>query len=267
MTAKGSVTSKVSIHPSSSLIPQRADEATKDTGHDTYSDGGTLEEHGREWYPGDGICPSISQFNCVYQLSYNDWSSAASKTTQCDPSNPLYIEAFLDVLHDVPAFFHDPPKNVDLRGGATSPLTLRSSLKLVTTEDHSCEQSWKTIDYLQCFGFSVPMTYTTGQKTLTPPSVLPSFAPNPSGHLTAVTLAWSYIFCCRWVEILQRAGEKSRLRHYRGERIITNFWDLIIRSRWDAQVERSQATFYAPWMLREENSETQRYPTFPRQIM
>jgi hypothetical protein len=269
MSAEGSKTSRPFHRRPASLILQKHAEASGDVKQDSYSDEkSTSDEDDAEWYPGDGICPSTLQFNGVYRSSYDAWCSAASKLTQSDASETFRIEAFLDMLQDVPAFFHNPPKSVDVKGGPKSPLTLRSSLQLVTTDDLVCKQSWKTIDYLQCLGFPVPMTYKLESGTSTPPSVSLGLAPDRSGYLTSVTLAWSYILSCRWVEILQRAGEKSSLRHDRGEKITTSFWDLVIRSRWEAQVERSKGTFYAPWMLRKENSEVQRrYINFPPQFV
>jgi hypothetical protein len=267
MSVKGSKTSQPSHCRPASLILQKHPEISEYVKHDSYSDEKTTsDEDDGEWYPGDGICPSTLQFNGVYQSSYNAWCSAASRIRQSDGSDPFHIEAFLDMLQDVPAFFNNPPKSVDVHGGTKSPLTLRSSLQLVTTEDPICEQSWKTIDYLQCLGFPVPMIYKPESETSTPPSASLGLASDRSGYLTSITLAWSYILSCRWVEILQHAGKKSSLRHDRGEQILTNFWDLVIRSRWVAQVERSKRTFYAPWMLRKENSEVQRrYINFPPQ--
>jgi len=207
----------------------------------------TSDEDNGGWYPGDGVCPSASQFNAVYQTSYDSWHSAASRPTHNATSNRCYMEAFLDLLQDVPAFFHNPPRDVDVRGGHKSPLTLRSTLELGTTEDTSCERRSKAIDYLQCLGFSAPRRY---EILLEAPTSSSGPAPNGSGYFTSIVLAWSYIISCRWVEILQHAGEKSSLRHSGGEQSTRCFWDLVIQSRWIAQVKIMTGTFYAPWMLR-----------------
>ncbi|KAL2000266.1 hypothetical protein VTN02DRAFT_3329 [Thermoascus thermophilus] len=240
--------------PSSSA--DAGDIANGSSGDDSPSD-----EDAAEWHDGDGICPSTSQFNMCCRVSYDTWSSAAaaaSRPSRDGPSGRLHIDAFLDLLRDVPAFFHDPPEDVDITGGRRSPLVLRSSIRLETTDDPACEQRWKTIDYLQCLGFPLPMTCET-KKTKMP---LPlSNLPDRQGYLTSIILAWSYIISCRWVEILQRAGQRSVLLHDQGKPLRSCFWDLIIQSRWSAQVESVRRTFYAPWMLRKDQSSNpeQRY--------
>lgn len=96
------------------------------------------------------------------------------------------------------------------------------------------------------------MTY---RETAMPPSVCLGLAPGRSGYLTSIVLAWSYILSSRWVEILQFAGKKSSLTHDQGEHLTTNFWALVIQSRWATQVESDTGIFYAPWMLRKANHE------------
>ena len=236
------------------LFSEHAASDLEDDGYGSSSDEKTTsdEDHGK-WSPGDGVCPSTSHFNMVYQSAYNTWCSAASKTARCDTINPLLSETFLNMVQDVPDFFSNPPEELDLGGGSKSPLTLRSSLHLVTTEDGLCEQSWRSIDYLQCLGFPEPMTYKCEDERSSSSPFPFEPAPDRSGYLASITLAWSYIISCRWVEALQRAGQKSFLRHNRGEQITTNFWDLVLQSRWDARVETKRGIFYSPWMLRKEN--------------
>ena len=213
------------------------------------------DDEGDEWYPGDGICPSTSQFNMIYQASYDAWCSAALRKTQNGVADLLCIEDFLNLLDDAPAFFHNPPKDVDIQGGSKRPLTLRSSLHLETTEDPACEQRWKTVDYIQCLGFPTPMKYKVKSVTSGSSGNFSRFTSGRSGYLTSIALAWSYILSCRWVEILRNAGEKSSLSHDQGDEITTSFWDLVIQSRWSAQVNRGKRPSYAPWMLRRESSQ------------
>jgi hypothetical protein len=203
------------------------------------------------WYPGDGICPSTSQFNMVYQASYDAWCSPSARQTRSGGvANTFCIESFLDLLDNVPAFFQDPPKGVDIQGGSKFPLTLRSSLHLETTEDPACEQRWKSIDYVQCLGFPTPMEFKIRKAASESSLQLPGITLGRSGYLTSIALAWSYILSCRWVEILQNSGERSSLSHSQGAGIKSNFWDLIVQSRWSAQVTRGKRPSYAPWMLR-----------------
>lgn len=73
----------------------------------------------------------------------------------------FYLDAFLRLFEDVPPFFDNPPKGINITGGARSPLILRSTLQLETIDDPSCDQRQKDINYLQCLGFPVPITYKT----------------------------------------------------------------------------------------------------------
>lgn len=221
--------------------------------HTVYSDEeSTSDEVDGAWFPGDGVCPPTSQFNQVYRTAYDAWTSAASRFTQTSGFDLFRVDSFLGLLQNVPHFLRDPPQNIDLRERSNSPLMLRSSLRLGTTEDSSCDRRWKTIEYFQCLGFPKPMTY---RETVTFSPATPGLEPSRPGYLTSVILAWSYILSSRWVEILQLAGLKSSVTHDHGEQLTTNFWVLITQNRWSTQVENDTGTFYAPWMLRKANCE------------
>jgi hypothetical protein len=58
-----------------------------------------------EWGPGDGICPSTSQFHMCYKAHFNNWRMAALTRPERSRSISFYIEAFLNLLKDVPPFF------------------------------------------------------------------------------------------------------------------------------------------------------------------
>lgn len=261
-TGSKAVESFLPLHQRESSVPQQFSGVKSNVEHGGNSEENVTsdedededEDENDQWYPGDGICPSTSQFNTVYQASYDAWCPAAPRQTQNGGDNLLCIKDFLNLLDDVPAFFRNPPKDVDLLGGSRHPLTLRSSLHLETTEDPACEQHRKTIDYIQCIGFPAPMKYKVKSEASRVSSSFPVFTSRQSGYLTSIALAWSYILSCRWVEILQKAGENSSLSHDQGDEITVSFWDLVIRSRWSAQVSRGKRPAYAPWMLRRESS-------------
>jgi hypothetical protein len=164
----------------------------------TFSEETASDEDDGVWFPGDGICPLDSQSRKVYQTSYDIWTSAASKFIRRSVVDSFRVDPFLDLLQDVPPFFHNSPKNVDLRGRSNGPLTLHSSLHLGTTEDFSCDQSWKRIDYIQYLGFAKLVVFRQTES--------PSFPTN-------IVLAWSCILSSRWVEILQSSGMKSSLTY------------------------------------------------------
>lgn len=225
-------------------LPESFHDGSASTPNIAFSDGETAsDEDDVIWFPGDGVCPRTSQFSKVYLISYNVWKSAASKFTRRSVVDSFRVDSFLDLLQDVPPFFHDPPKNVDLRGRSNGPLTLHSSLHLGTTEDSSCDQSWKSIDYFQYFGFSKPVTFRQTESL---------------SLLTNIILAWSYILSSRWVEILQHSGMKCSLTHIQGKHLSAHFWTLVTKIQWTTQVEIDTQTFYAPWMLRNENNDTEK---------
>lgn len=212
-------------------------------------------EEEAEWYPGDGICPSTLQFNSVRKASYAAWCLAATRQSDDSVFEPSYIDAFLDLLEDVPAFYRNPPENVDLVGRRKSPLIQRSFLRLDTTDNPSCDSPQKDIPYVQCLGFPEPMTYKVARGPLDSCAAPIGISLGRARSLTSIALAWSYVFSCRWVEILQDAGEHSSLCVQQSEHVATNFWDLVVQGRWSAQVKRGKGTFYAPWMLREDGFE------------
>ncbi|RAH48639.1 uncharacterized protein BO95DRAFT_471552 [Aspergillus brunneoviolaceus CBS 621.78] len=161
------------------------------------------------WSPGDRVCPTAAHFNHCCQSKIDDWQNAASTRLEGTESLHYYITAFLDLLKDVPSFYACPPGAVQL-----------------TTEDSNCEQDHKFIDYLQCFGSPAPVFYRTKAETQPEVSIPTCARPLRSGFLTSIILAWSYIISCRWVEILQRAGEKSQILHDQGMQIEESFWDI-----------------------------------------
>lgn len=121
------------------------------------------------WSPGDGICPTTAQFNYCCQSKFDECKKTTSMHLEDYDSLILYTAAFLNLLKNVPPFFHCPPKHVKITGRPKSFLVLRSSLCLQTTEDSSCNQTQKSIDYLQCIGSPRPVTYRTNTETQTTP--------------------------------------------------------------------------------------------------
>ncbi|PLB50915.1 hypothetical protein P170DRAFT_493067 [Aspergillus steynii IBT 23096] len=191
------------------------------------------------WYPGDGICPPTARFNDCCQSKYIEWKEAFGHQDQC----PLISQtrAFFGLLKNVPLFLHEPPKHLKILGRPKSFLTLRSSLCIRTTDHPSCTQPEKSIDFLQCLGSPKPVTYKTAETRFHEIS----FAGHTlrSGYFTSIVLAWSYIISCRWVEILQQAGEDK-----------DSFWPIVTEGRWKALVKRPDGTFHSPWMLRKEGT-------------
>ncbi|PYI34237.1 hypothetical protein BP00DRAFT_484797 [Aspergillus indologenus CBS 114.80] len=210
------------------------------------------------WFPGDGVCPTTTQFNHCCQSKIDNWINAASARLEGTESLNYYISAFLNLLKDVPPFYNRPPGTVQLSGKAKSFLVLKSSLQMRTTEDSNCEQDHRFIDYLQCVGSPSPVLYQTKTKNQLEVSIPTCAKPLRSGYLTNIVLAWSYIISCRWVEILQKAGEKSQILHDQGMQIEGSFWDIVTQDCWKARVENQNGAFYSPWMFRREGTSRKR---------
>lgn len=98
-------------------------------------------------------------------------------------------------------------------------------MELDTTDDPTCDQRWKNVEYLQLLGCTKSTIYEIRSEGLeTPSSPAPLGIPEEqAGYLTSIVLGWSYILSARWVEILQRAGEKASMLHYQGDDLVTCF--------------------------------------------
>ncbi|OJJ96597.1 hypothetical protein ASPACDRAFT_54470 [Aspergillus aculeatus ATCC 16872] len=211
-----------------------------------------------------------THFNHCCQSKINDWQNAASTRLEGTESLHSYITAFLDLLKDVPSFYACPPGAVQLSGRARSFLVLKSSLQMRTTEDSNCEQDHKFIDYLQCFGSPAPVFYRTKAETQPEVSIPTCAKPLRAGYLTSIVLAWSYIIPCRWVEILQRAGENSQILHDQGMQMEESFWDMVTQDCWEARVENQNGAFYSPWMFRRQGASRKRRnwePAIPNSLL
>lgn len=215
------------------------------------------------WSPGDGICPSTGEFNHCYQSKFHYWRDAASTPIDVPEPFQYYLQAFLDILQDVPQFFRKPPEDVDIAGRKGTHLILQSALQVQTTEDPDCTEPEKCINYFQCLGIPKPATYKRESETQLLVAIPGSSRPLRSGVFTSVVLAWSYILSCRWVEILEAAGQESWLCHPENARIEDSFWDIVTKGYWVAQTKRQRGTFYSPWMLRRESTIKKQYVDYP----
>ena len=203
-----------------------------------------------EWYPGDGICPTESQFLSCFRSSFRFWSQAATSHAETAKSHEAYLKAFLGLFRNVPPFFHNPPKDLHLVGGKRTPLVLQSSLQVRTTDQDDCDQQWKSIDYLQCVGFPQPTVYRNNSDVSAPRHLTLASNELQSDYVSTFCLAWSYILSCRWVEILQSAGQDTVLLHRQGDSIPWSFWEMITHGRWLARLQWQGSGSYSPWMLR-----------------
>ncbi|KAJ5734935.1 uncharacterized protein N7483_000060 [Penicillium malachiteum] len=207
-----------------------------------------------------GVCPSVSQFNSYFNNSYKIWRNAAMPRPGASNSAYIHIKPFLDLLDNVPSFFHEPPKDIRILSGRKGPLALRSSFQLQTVDDleTDCLERSKAFDYFQVLAAHSPTIYKITTEAL-PCERLPSFNLN-FGYLSSIILAWSYIISARWVEILKRAGWNSSMLHSHDAQTTDSFWNMIIQGHWVTKCHwvskhAKEKTFYSPWMMSERSKE------------
>lgn len=128
-----------------------------------------------------------------------------------------------------------------------------------TTDDSAYNQPHKYIDYLQCVGSPAHVTYRTKAQTELHVATPIFGKPLRAGWFTSIVLAWSYIISCRWVQVLQQAGEGSRILHDQDPQVEEHFWNTVTQGSWVAQVKRHTGVFYSPWTLRSPTNQKMRY--------
>lgn len=210
------------------------------------SEQGEGDDDGRQWYNGDGVCPTLPEFELYRQVSRQTWQSLAMRGPEGFVET--HLDALLRLVKDVPRFCYSPGSDL-VSGGYKCPLILRSSLLIETTRDNTCDRRWRSLDYFQCLGFPLSKAFeirTTSDPHLASSSGLQTH----QTYLTTITLAWSYIISCRWVEICEGMGERVKLVHCEG----LDYWELITRSLWSAEMKRGKGVIISPWQLREKRS-------------
>lgn len=232
--------------------------SSKHTPHSCNSDE-TESDIDITWSPGDGICPTTAQFNHCCKSKLDDRTNAALIYPEGSESFQFYIKPFFDLLRDVLPFFRAPPEGVNITGRPRSFLVLRSSLQIKTTDDLTCSQPQKYIDYLQCIGSPAPVTYKPKTQTERYVAIPVSGKSLRAGWFTSIVLAWSYIISCRLVEILQQAGEESQLLHDQDAQVEEHFWNTVTQGSWVAQLKKHKSVFYSPWTLRSSGNLKRQY--------
>ncbi|KAH2940615.1 hypothetical protein KXV95_002086 [Aspergillus fumigatus] len=86
----------------------------------------------------------------------------------------------------------------------------------------------------ECLGSPTPVIYKVKSEIQPREALSGSPSRFRSGYFTSIILAWSYIVFCRWVEILQRAGEEVRSYTKRMEVFENSFWDIVTHGGWEA---------------------------------
>lgn len=207
-------------------------------------------------YPGDGVCPPVSFLQTVFRSAYDVWVAPASQTTPDGRADLFRLDMFLQLMKTIPPFRPPPLKDTIPLEAIPSDLILNLDMLLETCMLQHCEQREKRVPYHLLIGRSTRNIYRevsacdhkkVSQLTL-PLCSLKS--------LRRLVLSWSYVLCCRWVEILQGSGEKAVLLHPPAD-VANDFWEIIHGEQWQAVVEHKGRIYYAPFMLRNNlNSDT-----------
>ncbi|RAL15573.1 uncharacterized protein BO97DRAFT_312849, partial [Aspergillus homomorphus CBS 101889] len=200
--------------------------------------------------PGDGICPTTAQFNLCYQSKLAEWKDAAATRVPGSDSFEFYIQSFLNLLKDVPPFFHSLPDEVLEE---VYDYHLIGEICVKSTDDPACDQPQKSLEFRYCVARQwwhiCPTVTVTPSRAAIPISARPLRAE----YFTSIVLAWSYIFSARWVELLQQAGLECQMFHDQRLQLEDSFWDIILQGRWKAHLERlgeNKEALYPLWMLR-----------------
>jgi hypothetical protein len=159
------------------------------------------------------------------------------------------LNMFLQLMEKIPPFRPPPLKDTIASEGIPSDLIVDLDMLLETCILQHCEQREKRVPYHVLIGRSTWNSYREVSafdhkkvSQLTLPLCSLKF-------LKRLVLSWSYILCCRWVEILQDSGEKAVLLHPPTD-VANDFWEIIRGEQWQAIVEYEGRVYYAPFMLK-----------------
>ena len=198
--------------------------------------------------PGDGICPTVLEFQATLRNSYNLWSSLLSEK---DHSPPLLRTAdlFLDLIQRIPPFV------TPALGEGFSILDIpfpqvEYILEWKTTTHADCSRPIKQTHHYHTLGITEPVEYEFLEVSEPGLHTWLDIDNDQAKYLTYLIFAWIFILSSRWVEILKDAGEEVHLQ-LKEEINYKNFWKIVTEQQWRATIIRGQNAFYAPWSLRE----------------
>ena len=203
-------------------------------------------------HPGDGVCPTLQQFNETAAASYELWNNLINDSGH-DPGEQDTSIQLKGLLQNVPPFqaASSRCRFLTIEGPH---LLLKCSSKFLTTNDSSCDQRFKITHHHQILGISSPVVYEFLER-----SQFHSFWQGPESDrpcfLSELIFAWSYILSSRWVETLKLSGEDVQLRQDE-EISARNFWAVILNHKWQAAIHRGGKTFMAPWSLEKLGAES-----------
>jgi hypothetical protein len=197
-------------------------------------------------HPGDGVCPTLQQFNEIAAASFELWNNLINDSGR-DPGAQDASKQLKSLLQNVPSFQAAPSRGRFLTIEGPH-LLLKCSSEYLTTNDSSCDQRIKIIHHHQVLGISSPVVYEFVERSESHPFWQGSDSGRPS-FISELIFAWSYILSSRWVETLKFSGEDVQL--CQDEEISAhNFWTVILNHKWQAAVHRCGKSYQAPWTLK-----------------
>jgi hypothetical protein len=183
----------------------------------------------------------------ILTSSYNAWQSFSTASFIDDEALTLYTSLFLALLDNIPAFRSPPLDQVPIV--TTDDLLIECALQWETATGPDCDQRNKSTKFYQMLGCAEPSIIDFSDGTEEKQPWYPGFPAERRRELTCLVLAWSYVICCRWVEILRNAGEKAFLYYESPDYKAIDSWDVVVKCRWKAVIIRKEETFCAPWLL------------------
>lgn len=202
-------------------------------------------------FPGDGVCPSLFQSYEVRDESYTFWENFASTLPNIRTLEGFQIaDRLLDIVRKIPPF--------SSRGSIPFSIIdepfpqVRVILEWTTSTEPTCSCPLKQFHFCQTLARAQKLKYELCQDSSF------SFVDRDSLQTDCMVyfvMAWSYILSSRWVEILQSTGENATLYQEQDCTGSQSFWAIVTGHRWEAQVERGNKTFHAPWSMEAINAE------------
>lgn len=205
-------------------------------------------------YPGDGVCPSVASLQAVFRSAYDSWATPKNQMSSKLRDELFDMNMLLQLMTKFPPFRPRPLKEIIAPEATTTttPSDLMADLvmSLETCMLPECTQREKRIPYHLVIGCSNWNTYdvvhSQDHEKLSQLGGLPLHLLQ---HFTRLVLAWSYVLCCHWVEILQGCGENVAILRPETS-AADNFWEMIRGEQWQATVTYDKKIYYAPFMLR-----------------
>ena len=208
----------------------------------------STSDSGTDAKPGDGVCPSASSLQAIFDAAHDLWSESNTET-DCDRRTEMFdVNMFLHLMTNNPTFRPPRLEDVTAPGNTPTDLIVDLEMSLETCSTPNCEQRKRTVPSYLLIGRSIWNTYDAVSAS-NYKSVSAGLTTSSIRSLTRLVLAWSHILSCRWVEILRDNGENALLLQ---PETCTDeeYWEMIRGEQWEATVSHQDKLYFAPFMLR-----------------